>query len=154
MGLWLACDNMLAGALASAAADLAGRLGPDPAAWRWGDVQRAVFAHPLLRFVPLLGRMTEASVAVPGDTTTVYRQEALFGGFKSVHGPTYRGIYDLADLDRSRFITVPGQSGNLLSWSARNFVGRWATGETVTLGPEVVGAPVSARIRLVPAGTR
>jgi penicillin amidase len=117
-------------------------------------VQRAIFAHPVLRFVPLLGRLTEASVVVPGDTTTVNRQEALFGGFDSVHGPSYRGVYDLADLDRSRFITVPGQSGNLLNWSARVFVGRWATGGTVTLGPEITGAPVSTRIRLMPAAAR
>ncbi len=148
------CDRMLASALESAAADLAVRLGADPAAWQWGAVQRAVFAHPLLRFVPLLGSLTEASVVVPGDTTTVDRQETLFGGFESVHGPTYRGVYDLADLDRSRFITVPGQSGNLLSRSARVFVGRWATAGTVTLGPEVAGAPASARIRLLPSGTR
>ncbi|MBV8576791.1 MAG: penicillin acylase family protein, partial [Acetobacteraceae bacterium] len=97
-----------------AVAALAARLGPDPAAWRWGQVHDAVFAHPVLRFVPLLGPLTEGRIPVSGDTTTVNRQEALFGGFESVHGPAYRGVYDLADLDQSRFMTVPGQSGNPL----------------------------------------
>jgi penicillin amidase len=144
------CEPMLAKALESAASELAGRLGPDPAQWRWGTVHRAVFAHPVLRFVPLLGRLVEASAPVPGDTTTINRQEALFGGFESVHGASYRGVFDLADLDRSRFIVTPGQSGNLVSPSAHVFLERWANGATVTLGPEAAAAPVTARIRLMP----
>jgi penicillin amidase len=144
------CEAMLGAALESAAAELAARLGPDPAAWRWGAVHRAVFAHPLLRFVPVLGRLTEASAAIPGDTTTINRQEALFGGFASVHGPSFRGVYDLADLDRSRFIVAPGQSGNLLSATARVFLQRWAEGAMVELGPGTAADPVTARIQLTP----
>ena len=144
------CAPMLATALAEASADLAARLGPDRAAWRWGAVHDAVFDHPVLRFVPLLGRWAGARVPVPGDTTTINRQEALFGGFDSVHGGAYRGDYDLADLDRSRFITVPGQSGNPLRATARNFVDRWASGETIALGPEQAGDAASATITLTP----
>lgn len=144
------CDGMLGKALESAAADLVARLGPDPAAWRWGTVHRAVFAHPVLRFVPLLGWLTEVSAAVPGDTTTINRQEALFGGFESVHGASYRAVYDLADLDRSRFIVAPGQSGNLLSPTVRVFLDRWAVGATVALGPDTGAATATARIQLLP----
>lgn len=144
------CDTMLAKALESAATELAARLGPDPAAWRWGAVHRAVFAHPVLRFVPLLGWLTEVSAPVPGDTTTINRQEALFGGFESVHGASYRAAYDLADLDRSRFIVAPGQSGHLLSPTAHVFLERWTGGSTVALGPETAAAPVTVRIRLMP----
>ena len=39
---------LLAQALREAVAQLATTQGPDPAAWRWGAVHRAVFAHPLL----------------------------------------------------------------------------------------------------------
>jgi penicillin amidase len=147
------CGPMLAKALESATAELAARLGPDPAAWHWGTVHRATFAHAVLRFVPVLGRLAEASVAVPGDTTTVNRQEALFGGLESVHGASYRAAYDLADLDRSRFIVAPGQSGNLLSHAARAFVERWAAGATVGLGPDTAASPAAARIELTPAVT-
>jgi len=147
------CDRMLAKSLESAVAELSRQLGPDPAAWRWGAVHRAVFAHPVLRFVPLLGWLTQASAAVPGDTTTIDRQEALFGGFESVHGASYRAVYDLADLDRSRFIVAPGQSGNPLSPTSRVFLERWAGGAVVALGQDTAGAPVTARIRLLPAGT-
>ena len=145
------CERMLGKALESATAELAARLGPDPAAWRWGALHRAVFAHPLLRFVPVLGHLTEASAAIAGDTTTINRQEALFGGFDSVHGPSFRAVYDLGDLDRSRFIVAPGQSGNLLSPTARVFLDRWAAGALVELGPDTAGAPVTARLELTPA---
>jgi penicillin amidase len=145
------CERMLVQALESVAVELVARLGPDPAEWRWGAVHRAVFAHAVLRFVPLLGRLTEASAVVPGDTTTVNRQEALFGGFETVHGASYRAAYDLADLDRSRFIVAPGQSGNLSSPAARIFLERWASGATVELGPEIATAPVTAQIRLMPS---
>src|SRR5262249_57538645 len=65
------CDRMLSKALESAAAELAARLGPDPAAWRWGVVHRAVFDHPVLRFVTLVGRVTVVRPAIPVDTTTI-----------------------------------------------------------------------------------
>ncbi len=94
------CGPMLATALTEASADLVSRLGSDPAAWRWGAVHDAVFDHPVLRFVPVIGGWVGARVPVPGDTTTINRQEALFGGFESVHGAAYRGDYDLADLDQ------------------------------------------------------
>jgi penicillin G amidase len=145
------CGKMLATALAEASADLARRLGADPAHWRWDSVHDAVFDHPVLRFIPLIGRWVGARVPVPGDTTTINRQEALFGGFDSVHGAAYRGDYDLADLDRSRFMTVPGQSGNVLSSTARVFVKRWAMGQTITLGPEPADETPRATIVLTPA---
>jgi penicillin amidase len=146
------CESVLARALERASAELASRLGPDPTTWRWGAVHDAVFSHPVFRFLPLLGQLTEARIPVAGDTSTINRQEALFGGFDSVHGPAYRGVYDLADLDRSRFITVPGQSGNPFRHTSRGFVRRWADGQTITLGPESGTGEVTARIRLLPAG--
>ncbi len=53
---------------------------------------------------------------------------------QSVHGASYRGVYDLADLDRSLFMITPGQSGNPFSSHARDFVLRWRDGATITLG--------------------
>ena len=53
--------------------------------------------------------------------------------WKSVHGASYRGVYDLADLDRSLFIVTPGQSGNPLSRHARDFLTRWRDGAMVLL---------------------
>ena len=52
------CGAMLQSALERSVADLARTEGNDPAAWRWGRLHRAVFAHPLLGRMPVLGRLT------------------------------------------------------------------------------------------------
>jgi penicillin G amidase len=141
------CAPMLRQSLVDAMKDLSARFGDDPSAWRWGDAHPAVFAHPFLRTIPVLGAFTTISIPSPGDDDTVDRggPNALF---QSVHGAAYRGVYDLADLDRSLFMITPGQSGNPFSTHARDFAIRWRDGATVTLGP--VAASVSGTVRLTP----
>jgi penicillin amidase len=50
-----------------------------------------------------------------------------------VHGPGYRAVYDLADLDNSRFMIATGQSGNLLSPLYGNLTQRWRDGKYLKL---------------------
>jgi penicillin G amidase len=141
------CGPMLRDSLAEAVKDLSARFGEDPSAWRWGDAHQAVFAHPFLRTIPLLGPFTTISIPSPGDDNTLDR-----GGpnsaFQSVHGAAYRGVYDLADLDRSLFMITPGQSGNPFSSHARDFAIRWRDGATITLGP--IAASITGTVRLAP----
>ena len=91
---------------------------------------------------------TTARIAVPGDDATLFRGGMFPGGFTALHGAAFRGVYDLADLERSRFVVAPGQSGNPLSRLAWNFVQRWHDGGSISL----VATPesVMARIRLLP----
>ncbi len=142
------CAALLTEALQDAAAGLAARFGDDPAAWRWGVAHEAVFAHPVLGQIPLLSRLGRITVPVPGSATTIFAEATGAAGFQAVLGPEYRGVYDLADLDRSRFVIAPGQSGNVFSPQARAFVGRWRDGGTVAL--TAAPAQVSARLRLSP----
>lgn len=141
------CTPILRDSLIQAMKNLTTRFGTDPSAWRWGDAHPAVFAHPILRSLPVLGSLTTITVPSPGDDNTVDR-----GGpnaaFQSVHGAAYRGVYDLADLDRSLFMITPGQSGNPLSAHARDFAIRWRDGATITLGP--AAASISGTVRLNP----
>jgi penicillin G amidase len=141
------CGPMLRDALGEAVRDLASRFGDDPAAWRWGDVHQAVFAHPILRNVPILGSLTTISIPSPGDDNTLDRG-GTNAAFQSVHGASFRGVYDLADLDRSLFVVTPGQSGNPFSGHARDFVQRWRDGATITLGP--AAARIAGTVRLTP----
>ena len=53
--------------------------------------------------------------------------------FAHVHGAGYRGIYDLARPQNSRYIIATGQSGNPLSPHYNDFVDRWRNGEYLTL---------------------
>ena len=120
------CGKLLDQALAEAMPPLASRLGPDPAVWRWGDVHVATFADPVL---PQL----TSRIPQPGDDTTIFLGGGAGQRLDAVHGPSYRGVYDLADLDRSRFIAAPGQSGNPLSRHFRDMLRRWRDGDTITL---------------------
>lgn len=141
------CDTLLRQSLDSAAASLAARFGNDPAAWRWGDAHTAVFAHPILQHIPLLGALTTISVPAPGDNDTVDRG-ATSADLQDVHGASYRGVYDLGNLDRSLFMMAPGQSGNPFSRHARDFLLRWRDGATITLGP--VPAGILGTLQLTP----
>ena len=143
------CRHALGRALQDAVATLAKTQGDDPNTWRWGDVHKAAFAHPLLGGLPVIGRFAARSVTIPGDDTTLFRGgNGLLGDFVALHGAAYRGVYDLADLDRSRFVVTPGQSGNLFSAHAWDMLKLWAAGATITIPPSP--NTVSARIRLVP----
>ena len=142
------CGVQLRAALEAAVIDLAQRFGPDPAAWRWGQPHQAVFANPFLTHLPLIGRWTTFRIASPGGDTTIDRGVPAYGSFESMHGPEFRAVYDLADLDRSLFVVAPGQSGNPLSSHAADFLRRWRDGTMITLGPQP--ATSTASIRLLP----
>jgi penicillin amidase len=141
------CTPMLRDSLADAIKDLSIRFGDNPSSWRWGDAHQAVFAHPLLRSIPVLGTFATITIPSPGDDDTVDRG-GTNADFQSVHGAAYRGVYDLSDLDRSLFMITPGQSGNPFSRHARDFALRWRDGATVTIGP--VAASISGTVRLIP----
>ena len=55
------------------------------------------------------------------------------GDFSSDFGPGYRAVYDLADLNRSRFMLAPGQSGHILSPHYRDLAPLWARGEGIEI---------------------
>jgi len=128
------CGPATAAAFDRAAAALAARWGDDPSAWRWGPAHLATFAHPLLSKVPLMGALAIAQIAAPGDDTTLDRGTPGPGG-TSVHGASFRGVYDLADLDASLFMVAPGQSGNVFRAHARDMLTRWRDGAMIRLGP-------------------
>ena len=147
---WCGGDRakLFTAALIDAVAALSAQFGADPAEWRWGAAHKALFVHPLLRTLPVLDRFATISIPAPGDDSTVDRGGTRGGSFASIQGAAYRGVYDLASLDGSRFVVTPGQSGNLLSRHARDFLRRWRDGQTVTLGP--AAESVEATIRLTP----
>ncbi|OYV36379.1 MAG: hypothetical protein B7Z80_15735, partial [Rhodospirillales bacterium 20-64-7] len=142
------CTALLRRAADRAVAALASRCGNDPADWRWGRVHRAVFYDPLVAAVPVLGRWLLPAIAVPGDRSTVDRSASFGAGWTAVLGPSFRGVYDLADLDRSEFTLAPGQSGDVFSRRAGDFLPSWRGGALITLPPQPAGG---ARLALRPA---
>jgi penicillin amidase len=134
------CDERVRDALLSALAKLNEAYGSDPKKWRWGDAHQARFGHPIFDRIPILGTLVRDPIATDGDDSTVNRAtprvdfESVV--FPDVHGAGLRAIFDLADLDRSRFIIAGGQSGNPLSAHYRDFIERWRDGHYVELRGE------------------
>lgn len=120
-----ACAALAATALEEAVAGLATRFGPDPAVWRWGAAHQARFEHPLLRFLPLLGRWSGIAVPTAGDGETVSRG-GMRRGFEHVHGPGLRAVFDLSSPDGAWAVIGTGQSGHPLSRHWADQAERWA----------------------------
>jgi penicillin amidase len=146
------CRPLLRAALDQSMAMLRHYHGSDAAQWRWGAAHPALFAHPLLSRLPLVGWLGRITIRVPGDATTIAVTAPGFlpgrAAFTALHGPELRAVYDLSDLDRSLFVIAPGQSGDLLDPHAADFLQRWRAGEDVQLGPEP--NVVSREIRIMP----
>jgi penicillin amidase len=151
------CAERASRALELALADLARRYGPDQTDWRWGAAHPARMAHPIFGEQPLLDRLVNIEVESGGGDTTVNVGHFAPGDeqhpFASVHAAGYRGLYDLGDLDRSRWVAATGQSGHPLSSHYRDLTRLWALGEYVpmTRRAEAYGKDAIGRVRLVPA---
>ncbi len=148
------CDDALHASLETAFAALAAAYGPDPSAWRWSAAHRASFAHPILGLLPVIGHFVRFTIPVSGDGTTVdaagfYLTDPSATDFTAVHGPEFRVVFDLSDLDASRFVIAPGESGNFFSRHAADFLGRWRDGQNITLPADPAAASM---IVLKPGG--
>jgi penicillin G amidase len=150
------CAALAARALELALADLARRFGDDQARWRWGAAHPARMAHAIFGEQPLLAWLFDIRAASGGDSTTVnvghYAPGDARQPFASTHAAGFRGLYDLADLDRSRFVAATGQSGSPLSRHYHDLTALWSAGDSVAMdGSADAGRRgASARLRLVP----
>ena len=121
----------------------------------WGDAHVAIAEHrpfgetPLAPLFNLAGAAPGSIYAVNAFSFSPLEEERPFA---STHGPGFRAIYDLADLDRSLFIHSTGQSGNILSPRYRDFEEVWRDGGYVTVPtkPAAFRSNTLGRLRLVP----
>jgi penicillin amidase len=127
------CDELLSLSLEQALADLERRYGKEMSQWRWGKAHVALSEHRPFGRVEPLARVFDIRVASPGDTFTVNAGRHNLRDdkqpFANRHAASMRALYDLSDLENSRFIHSTGQSGNLLSALYRNYSQRWVNVE-------------------------
>lgn len=132
------CGEVIQAAFTLAFAEMAGRFGEGWREWRWDKAHVARFRHLPFGFLPVLKDLFDVTVPHDGGRYTANAGIVSFSEkdlFNQVHGAGFRAVYDLADLDRSRFIQAVGQSGNVFSDHYDDLAQRWATGGTVSLGP-------------------
>lgn len=152
-------DRAVGFALAGAVADLSARLGPDPAAWRWGDLHPLVFRHllgggrgRLARLFARLLRWNRGPYPHPGDGMTVNLAAfTLTRPFDPALGPSYRQIIDLASPEGSCWIVAGGISGDPRSPHYDDQLGLWLRGEYLPLRLSPPSEAEGDRQTLVPA---
>ena len=141
------CAEQLVAALEAALNRLSLRYAKPASRLRWGEAHVARFRHAVLSRIPVIGGFFEYQVETDGGSYTLNRAGVSFsehGLFENRHGPGYRAVYDLADLDNSRFMIATGQSGNPLSALYGSLSERWRDGDYLKL----VGGETEARHRL------
>jgi penicillin amidase len=148
------CAALAAKAFDYAYLDLHRRFG-EPRGWRWGEAHFAAGDHRPLGFFPVISRLFNVAPPTAGDSFTVNVGHFVIRDdlrpFANKHAASLRALYDLADLDRSRFMQSTGQSGNVLSPWYGNLAERWARVEYITI--PTVREKISTRhtLRLSPA---
>ncbi|MFD2207618.1 penicillin acylase family protein [Kiloniella antarctica] len=120
----------------------------------WGDRHKAHFEHPIYDKIPLLNQVLKLEISSAGSHDTINRsspslRKAILQLFPNVHGPSYRAVYDLTNLDNSRFLLATGQSGNPLSSFYGNFLSSWRDGEYIKLDSDKFRNP-KHRLVLIP----
>lgn len=123
------CSELARLALRGAVRTVKKELGGDPLAWRWGDLHRLSWHHPLA-FTPHLKARLDTVEEAPGGPWTLnmgaFRYRTPFG---MVWHSSYRQVLDVSDWDNSRWMHAPGQSG--VPWRAhyRDLTAPWLAGE-------------------------
>jgi penicillin amidase len=132
-----ACAKVLGASLARALEQLAAQYGPDLRVWRWDAAHVADMAHPVWSRVPVVAAWLNPHAPIGGGNYTIGRAAVTFsrsdGPYVSEFGASFRAVYDLEDLSRSRFIAAPGQSGHPLSKHSHDLLDLWLGGGTVTV---------------------
>ena len=131
------CRATLARALDEGLALVVKRDGADMSQWKWGHEHIALLRHQLYSRIPLLDRLSDLSTPSSGGFYTLDRG----GGFEApadqpfarTQGAGFRGVYDLADPDKSRFVIATGESGHILSPHYRDLAALWVDGKSITL---------------------
>jgi penicillin amidase len=131
------CADLMAKSLELALAEMETRYGADMTQWRWGTAHIARSEHRPFGKVDALAPLFDIRIPTPGDTYTVnvgrYNMRDEKAPFANRHGASLRALYDLNNLENSRFMHSTGQSGNVLSPLYRNFSKRWAAVEYVPM---------------------
>lgn len=124
-------DALFDAALAAAWTSAGEKLGPDPAAWRWGALHRVRITHPLSR-IPAIAAAFPAieGEGSGGDSYTVMARWLRGGTNWNISGgASYLQVIDVGAWDNSLMLNLPGQSNDPRSPHYRDLYRPWIQGE-------------------------
>lgn len=141
--------------LASAFADTTELLGDKPANWRWGDLHKIRFAHPLLHKAPeqLAAQMRMPAYPRGGSANTTNNTGYAADNFLVRAGASFRMVVDVGNWDTALATNAPGQSGDPRSAFYSNLLENWATEGSFPMvyTREAVDKHTAFAIKLTPA---
>jgi penicillin amidase len=142
---------LVALSLAQACDELSKRLGPNARDWRWGDIHKLRFSHPLDAVRGLNRLLSIQSVATGGDGVTLnlgfFRRSLPYA---HTVGASLRMIADLRCAGASLFVAVPGQSGHFFSPHYADQLPLWRDGRYLHLENDQSAAAESRTLILEP----
>jgi penicillin amidase len=122
------CKRTLGAALDEGLARLVKREGADMSQWRWGNEHMSLLQHRVFSHVPLLDRVSDLSVPSSGGFGNIKDKP-----FARTHAAGFRGLDDLADPEKSRFMIATGESGHIFSPHYGDLVPLWNDVKSIPL---------------------
>ena len=102
------------------------QLGGNILRWQYGAMHKMSCLHPLGAIKPLAKFFNRGPYPVGGDIDTVNRGASPYNAPEDVQSvSSYRLIVDLSNLESSRAIHIPGQSGHPVSKHFDDFIPLW-----------------------------
>ncbi|MGF1605154.1 MAG: penicillin acylase family protein [Rhodothalassiaceae bacterium] len=145
------CGEIVTTALDQTMGDLTEQFGSDWRRWRWGELHRVRMPHRPLSQIAALRRFFEIGGPIGGGVDTV---NVAGGSFNVPHinraGAGYRGLFDLSDLDRSRYVIATGQSGHPLSKHYDDLFPLWRDGGMIEIPARMPEPDAASILRLTP----
>ncbi len=152
-------DDILRAAMIDGYGELRSRLGSDPRRWRWGALHTLALRSPTFGDsgvgpVEALFNRGPYPIAGSGGDVDATSWDAA-SGYAVDWAPSMRMVVDLADLNRSTWVDLTGQSGHVFDRHYDDMTPLWQDGR-MTAWPftrAAVGAqrPTPARLVLAPA---
>jgi penicillin amidase len=122
-------DDCIRKSVSDALNDLKTCLGGELKEWQWGRLHTVTFGHIFGTNKLLAGVFNIGPFPVGGSHATVnVGQYFLAHPYESVVGPSMRQIFNLADINDTRTVLPPGQSGQVFSPHYKDQVTLWLNG--------------------------
>jgi penicillin amidase len=131
-------DDVLKTALDQGASEMAGALGNDPRAWRWGSIHTLTVRNQSFGssgVAPIEWIFNPSTIGVPGGGAMVNATgwDPSTGGYDTNAVPSMRMVVDLSNLDNSRWVQLTGESGHAFSKHYSDQLELWRTGQTTPM---------------------
>ncbi|WP_052161707.1 penicillin acylase family protein [Hoeflea sp. BAL378] len=147
------CEQIVARAFNTAIDDLTARYGAASGDWRYGAAHYAKGAHRPFGEVDLLKGFFNVEVESGGGPFTLDRGYTQLQNdadpYANTNASSYRGIFDLGDLDSATYIQTTGQSGNVFSGHYNDLAPIWADVNSILI-PSTGPVEVEGVWRLTP----